>query len=126
VSGTFNIVRVAVAPLKGRSAVAQAKLAEIVKEAKRTGVVQKAIGRAGLRGAHVAPELILPVPQYSVRFCAHAEVARLRRYVCFWQILLQKSADRFAAQCSFCRAQRFESSLPREHRRRIDVARFVA
>jgi hypothetical protein len=28
--------------------------------------------------------------------------------------------------CSFCRAQRFESSLPRERCRRINVARFVA
>jgi len=46
VSGTFNIVRVAVAPLKARSAVAQAKLAEIVKEAKRTGVKRPSNGLA--------------------------------------------------------------------------------
>jgi polar amino acid transport system substrate-binding protein len=56
VPGTFNIVRVAVALPKRRSSAAQAKLAEIVNEAKRTGVVQKAIERAGLKGVHVAPE----------------------------------------------------------------------
>jgi hypothetical protein len=39
----------------------------------------------------------------------------------FWQ-----AQGGFAAQCSFCRAQRIESSLPREHCLRIDVARFVA
>jgi polar amino acid transport system substrate-binding protein len=56
VPGPFNIVRFAVALPKGRSSVAQAKLAEIVNEAKRTGVVQKAIEGAGLRGVRVAPD----------------------------------------------------------------------
>lgn len=56
VPGTFNIVRVAVALPKGRSPEAQAKISEIVSEAKRTGVVQAAIDAAGLKGVHVAPE----------------------------------------------------------------------
>jgi polar amino acid transport system substrate-binding protein len=56
VPGTFNIVRVAVALPKGRSPEAQAKIAEVISEAKRSGVVQKAIDGAGLRGVHVAPE----------------------------------------------------------------------
>ena len=57
VPGAFNTVRVAVALPKGRSSAAQAKLDEIVKEAKRTGVVQKAIEQAGLRsGVRVAPD----------------------------------------------------------------------
>ena len=56
VPGPFNIVRFAVAFPKGRSFTAQAKLAEIVNEAKRTGVVQKAIDGAGLRGVRVAPD----------------------------------------------------------------------
>lgn len=57
VSGAFNTVRAAVALPKGRSAAAQAKLNEIVSEAKRTGVVEKAISQAGLRdGVRVAPD----------------------------------------------------------------------
>jgi ABC-type amino acid transport substrate-binding protein len=56
VPGTFNVVRVAVALPKGRSPEAQAKIAEIVSEAKRSGIVQKAIDAAGLKGVHVAPE----------------------------------------------------------------------
>jgi len=57
VTGAFNTVRVAVALPKGRSAAAQAKLHEIVNEAKRTGVVEKAILQAGLRiGVRVAPD----------------------------------------------------------------------
>jgi hypothetical protein len=57
VAGAFNTVRVAVAFPKGRSSAAQAKLAELVNEAKRTGVVQKAIEQAGLaKGVRVAPE----------------------------------------------------------------------
>jgi polar amino acid transport system substrate-binding protein len=56
VPGAFNTVHVAVALPKGRSPAAQAKLVEIVSEAKRTGVVQKAIEQAGLRsGVRVAP-----------------------------------------------------------------------
>src|SRR5262249_23712416 len=57
VPGAFNTVRVAVALPKGRSSAAQAKLDEIVKEAKQTGVVQKEIKQAGPRsGVPVAPE----------------------------------------------------------------------
>ncbi len=56
VPGTFNIVRIAVAQPKDRSPEAQAKISEIVSDAKRTGVVQRAIDAAGLRGVHVAPE----------------------------------------------------------------------
>ena len=57
VPGAFNTVRAAVALPKGRSTAALAKLIEIVNEAKRTGVVEKAIQQAGLRkGVRVAPE----------------------------------------------------------------------
>jgi polar amino acid transport system substrate-binding protein len=56
VPGTFNVVRVAVAMPKGRAFEAQAKISEIVSEAKRTGVVQRVIVAAGLKGVHVAPE----------------------------------------------------------------------
>ena len=57
VPGAFNTVRVAVALPKGRSAAGLAKLVEILNEAKRTGVVEKAIEQAGLRsGVRVAPE----------------------------------------------------------------------
>jgi polar amino acid transport system substrate-binding protein len=57
VPGAFNTVRAAIALPKGRSAAAQAKLNEIVNEAKRTGVVEKAILHAGLRdGVRVAPD----------------------------------------------------------------------
>jgi len=41
---------------KGRSAGAQAKLAQLAVEAKRTGVVQVAIKKRGLKGVRVAPE----------------------------------------------------------------------
>ena len=55
--GAFNTVRVAFALPKGRSAAAQARLAELLVEAKRTGVVQKAIEQAGLKsGVRVAPD----------------------------------------------------------------------
>jgi len=57
VPGAFNTVRVAFALPKGRSAAAQARLAELLVEAKRTGVVQKAFEQAGLKtGVRVAPE----------------------------------------------------------------------
>ena len=56
VPGTFNVVRAAVALPKGRSAAAQARLAGILAEARRTGAVQKAIDQTGLQsGVHVAP-----------------------------------------------------------------------
>jgi hypothetical protein len=47
--------RVAVALPKGRSSEAQAKIAEIDREAKRIGIVEGAIEAAGLNGVHVAP-----------------------------------------------------------------------
>ena len=57
VPSAFNTVRAAIALPKGRSPAAFAKLAEIVSEAKRTGIVQKAIEQAGLRsGVRVAPD----------------------------------------------------------------------
>jgi polar amino acid transport system substrate-binding protein len=49
VPGAFNTVRVAFALPKGRSAAAQAWLAEMLAEAKRTGVLQKAIEQADLK-----------------------------------------------------------------------------
>lgn len=54
VSGAFAMVRVAAALPKGRSSEAQAALATIVEEAKRTGVVQKEIEAKGLKGVNVA------------------------------------------------------------------------
>jgi polar amino acid transport system substrate-binding protein len=57
VPGAFNTVRVAFALPKGRSATAQARLAELLAEAKHAGVVQKAFEQAGLKsGIRVAPE----------------------------------------------------------------------
>jgi len=50
VPGAFNTVRVAIALPKGRSAT-QPRLAELLAEAKRAGVAQKAIEQAGLRPA---------------------------------------------------------------------------
>jgi polar amino acid transport system substrate-binding protein len=55
VPGTFSVVRVAVALPKGRSSEAQAKIEEIVSEAKRIGIVEGAIEAAGLKGVRVAP-----------------------------------------------------------------------
>jgi polar amino acid transport system substrate-binding protein len=54
VPGAFGMVRVAAALPKGRSASAQAALAMLVEEAKKTGVVQKAIDANGLKGVSVA------------------------------------------------------------------------
>ena len=54
VPGAFAMVRVAAALPKGRSEEAQAALATLVDEAKRTGVVQKAIDAKGLKGVNVA------------------------------------------------------------------------
>lgn len=57
VPGAFNTVRVAFALPKGRSPAAQARLAELLAEAKRTGIVQKAIEQAGLKsGVRVAQD----------------------------------------------------------------------
>jgi polar amino acid transport system substrate-binding protein len=56
VPGQFTIVPQAIAIPKGRSAPAQGRLAEIVDEAKRAGLVQKALEQAGVRGVRVAPQ----------------------------------------------------------------------
>ena len=57
VPDAFNTVRVAFALPKGRSIAARAWLAELLAEAKRTGVVQNAIEQAGLTsGVRVAAE----------------------------------------------------------------------
>ncbi len=57
VPGAFNTVRVAVAIPKGRSTAARTSLAEILTQAKRSGIVQKAIEQAGLKsGVRVAPD----------------------------------------------------------------------
>jgi polar amino acid transport system substrate-binding protein len=55
VPGAWDTGRYAASLPKGRSEAAQVTLAEIVNEAKRTGVVQKAIERAGFKGVRVAP-----------------------------------------------------------------------
>jgi len=55
VPGAFTSDRNRVALPKGRSAAAQAKLAEIVNEAKKSGVVRKALEQPGLTGVRVAP-----------------------------------------------------------------------
>jgi polar amino acid transport system substrate-binding protein len=55
VSGAFLSVHMAVALPKGRSSTAQAKFAEIINDAKRTGFVQRAIEEAGLKGVRGAP-----------------------------------------------------------------------
>jgi polar amino acid transport system substrate-binding protein len=56
-AGAFDTVRVALALPKSRSPAAQAKLNGIVKEIKRSGIVQKAIEQTGLTsGVRVAPE----------------------------------------------------------------------
>jgi polar amino acid transport system substrate-binding protein len=57
VPGSFAIVRAAIALPKGRSAAAQARLLELVSEAKKGGVIQKAFEQAGLQGGvRQAPE----------------------------------------------------------------------
>jgi len=56
VPGAFTTEQYTVALPKGRSSAAQAKLAEIVNEAKKTGVVRKAIEQPGMRGVRVATD----------------------------------------------------------------------
>ncbi len=56
VPGAFASDRYTVALPKGRSSAAQGELTEIVKDAKRTGIVRKAIEQAGLRGVRGAPD----------------------------------------------------------------------
>jgi polar amino acid transport system substrate-binding protein len=55
VPGAFTSDRSMVILPKGRSSAAQAKLAEIVNEAKRTGVVRKALEQTGVRSVRAAP-----------------------------------------------------------------------
>ena len=55
VPGAFMSERTMVTLPKGRSAAAQSKIVEIVKEAKRTGLVQKAIDQTGIKGVRAAP-----------------------------------------------------------------------
>jgi polar amino acid transport system substrate-binding protein len=55
VPGAFTSDRHVVQLPKGRSSAAKDKIAEIVKEAKTAGVVQKALEQPGLRGIRVAP-----------------------------------------------------------------------
>jgi len=54
VPGIFGVVPVAVALPKGRSSAAQALLATVIDEAKKTGVVQRAIDAKDLKGVSVA------------------------------------------------------------------------
>lgn len=55
VPDAFTTEQVVVALPKGRSSAARGKLAEIVNEAKATGLVRKAIEQAGVKGIRVAP-----------------------------------------------------------------------
>lgn len=56
VPGAYTTGRYAVSLPKERSVAAQNKLAEIINEAKRTGVVLRAIENAGFKGVRVAPD----------------------------------------------------------------------
>jgi polar amino acid transport system substrate-binding protein len=55
VPGAFTSDRTMVILPKGRSAAAQAKVTEIVNEAKKSGVVQKALEQTGTKGIRAAP-----------------------------------------------------------------------
>ena len=55
VPGHFTTIPQTVALPKGRSTAAQGRLAGIISEAKRAGVVQRAIEHAGFKGVRVAP-----------------------------------------------------------------------
>lgn len=56
IPGAFRTVRMAVAYPKGRSREARDRLADIVAEAKRTGLVSRAIEKAALRGVRVTAD----------------------------------------------------------------------
>jgi polar amino acid transport system substrate-binding protein len=56
VPGAWTTGRYAASLPQGKSGAAQDKLAEIINEAKRSGVVQRSIERAGFKGVRVAPE----------------------------------------------------------------------
>jgi len=55
IAGAFTSDRSMVILPKGRSSAAQSKVSEIVKEAKKTGVVRKAIEQTGVRGVQAVP-----------------------------------------------------------------------
>jgi polar amino acid transport system substrate-binding protein len=55
VPGAFTSDRTMVILPKGRSSAAQAKVVEIVNEAKKTGVVRKALEQTGVKGIRAAP-----------------------------------------------------------------------
>jgi polar amino acid transport system substrate-binding protein len=54
VPGTFTSERTMVILPKGRSAAAQAKVVQIVNEAKKTGVIRKALEQTGAKGVRLA------------------------------------------------------------------------
>jgi len=56
VPGAWTTGRYAASLPKGRSAAAHARLADIVVQARRTGLVQRSIERAGFKGVRVAPD----------------------------------------------------------------------
>jgi polar amino acid transport system substrate-binding protein len=56
VAGAFTSDRYMVTLPKGRSSDARTKIAEIVNQAKKTGVVRKAIEQTGMKGVRSAPE----------------------------------------------------------------------
>ena len=56
VLGAFTSDRFMVTLPKGKSSAAQSKISEIVMEAKKTGVVRKAVERLGLQGVRAAPD----------------------------------------------------------------------
>ena len=55
VPGAFTSDRTMVILPKGRSSAAQAKVVEIVNEAKKAGVVRKALEQTGVKGVRAAP-----------------------------------------------------------------------
>jgi polar amino acid transport system substrate-binding protein len=55
VPGAFTSDRTMVILPKGRSSAAQATITEIVNEAKKTGVLQKALDKTGMKGIRPAP-----------------------------------------------------------------------
>jgi polar amino acid transport system substrate-binding protein len=55
VPGTFTSDRSMLIVPKGRSSATQTKLVEIVNEAKRNGLLQKALEKTGAKGVRTAP-----------------------------------------------------------------------
>jgi polar amino acid transport system substrate-binding protein len=55
VPGAFTSDRTMVILPKGRSSAAQARIAEIVNEAKKTGIVQRSLEQTGMKGIRAAP-----------------------------------------------------------------------